>query len=206
MTSLKLWYFPTRGRAESVRLMLTDQGKQWEEVTVTGQTWGTLKKSCLFGQLPKLEDGDLTLFQTNAIRRYLARRLGVYGQNEKETALIDMMDESLTDLQAKYMKLIYQEYESGKDKYLQELPQNLARYENILSCNKGGFLVGSQISLADYILLLLLLNHQVLSPSCLDLFPILKSYLDRLCSRPNLKAYLQSDAFKNRPINANGKQ
>ncbi|XP_055034319.1 glutathione S-transferase P-like [Misgurnus anguillicaudatus] len=206
MTSLKLWYFPTKGRAESVRLMLKDQNKEWEDIAITGQTWPTVKQSCLFGQLPKLEDGDLTLYQTNAIRRHLARKLGIYGQNEKEAALIDMMDDFLVEIQAKYMKLIYQEYETGKEKYLKELPESLGRLEKILSSNKGGFLVGAQISFADYLLLALLLYHQVLSPSCLDSFPTLKSYLDKISSRPNLKAYMQSDAFKNKPINANGKQ
>ncbi|XP_057205782.1 glutathione S-transferase P-like isoform X1 [Triplophysa rosa] len=206
MTSLKLWYFPTKGRAEAVRLMLKDQGKEWEDIAVSGQEWPAVKQSCLFGQLPKLEDGNLILYQTNAIRRHLARKLGVYGQNERDAALIDMMDDSLVDLLGKYMKLIYQEYDTGKEKYLQELPENLRRYEKILSGNKGGFLVGSQISFADYLLLSLLLYHQVLCPSCLDSFPTLRSYLDRMCARPNLQTYLQSDAYKSKPINANGKQ
>ncbi|KAL2088588.1 hypothetical protein ACEWY4_015487 [Coilia grayii] len=203
-----LTYFPVRGRAEAIRLMLKDQGKDWTEVTVTRDMWleGTVKNSCLFGQLPKFEDGDLTLYQSNAIRRYLARKLGIYGKDDKEEAFIDMMDDAVQDLQNKYIKLIYQEYDTKKEDYFKQLPCDLARFEKILTCNEGGFLVGKQISFADYALLLQLLNHEVLCPSALDNFPSLQAYRDRLSARPNIKAYLESHAFKNTPINGNGKQ
>ncbi|XP_062405768.1 glutathione S-transferase P-like [Sardina pilchardus] len=205
---LVLTYFPVRGRAEAIRLMLQDQKKEYKENPISLEAWmeGTVKKSCLFGQLPKFEDGDLTLFQTNAIRRYLARQLGVYGKDDKEAALIDMMDESIQDIMNNYVRLIYMEYDTKKESYLKELPSTLARFEKILACNDGGFLVGKQISLADYFLFLQLLNHQVLSPTALDDFPKLQAYRDKMSARPNIKAYMNSDAFKNRPINGNGKQ
>lgn len=63
-----------------------------------------------------------------------------------------------------------------------------------------------QISFADYNLLDLLLNHQVLAPGCLDAFPLLSAYVARLSARPKLKAFLASPEHVNRPINGNGKQ
>ena len=57
-----------------------------------------------------------------------------------------------------------------------------------------------QISFADYNLLDLLLNHQVLVPSCLDPFPLLSAYVARLSARPKLKAFLASPEHVNRPI------
>lgn len=63
-----------------------------------------------------------------------------------------------------------------------------------------------QISFADYNLLDLLLTHQVLAPSCLDAFPLLKAYVARLAARPKIKAFLASPDHVNRPINANGKK
>lgn len=57
-----------------------------------------------------------------------------------------------------------------------------------------------QISFADYNLLDLLLNHQVLVPGCLDPFPLLSAYVARLNSRPKLKAFLASPEHVNRPI------
>lgn len=68
------------------------------------------------------------------------------------------------------------------------------------------FFRSSQMSFADYSLFEVLLNHQVLSPTCLDSFPALKGFVSRMSSRPKIKAYLDSDAYKSLPINGNGKQ
>ena len=63
-----------------------------------------------------------------------------------------------------------------------------------------------QISFADYNLLDILDNLVILSPPCLDAFPTLKAYYVRMTSRPNLKKYRESEAFKKIPVNDNGKQ
>ncbi|GCC42337.1 hypothetical protein chiPu_0026340, partial [Chiloscyllium punctatum] len=62
------------------------------------------------------------------------------------------------------------------------------------------------ISFADYNLVDILSNLEVLSPGCLKCTPVLKAYYDRVIARPKLKAYLESDAHKKLPINGNGKQ
>ncbi|ELK34096.1 Glutathione S-transferase P [Myotis davidii] len=51
------------GRCEAKRMLLADQGQSWKEEVVTKETWlqGSLKASCLYGKLPKFQDGDLTL-------------------------------------------------------------------------------------------------------------------------------------------------
>lgn len=44
--------------------------------------WAPLTQLCppqLYGQLPKFQDGDLTLYQSNAILRHLGRSLGESG-------------------------------------------------------------------------------------------------------------------------------
>ena len=48
-------------------MLLADQGQSWKEEVVTMETWmnGSLKASCLYGQLPKFQDGDPTLYQSN---------------------------------------------------------------------------------------------------------------------------------------------
>uniref|UniRef100_A0A8C7HP68 Glutathione S-transferase P n=1 Tax=Oncorhynchus kisutch TaxID=8019 RepID=A0A8C7HP68_ONCKI len=197
--SLTLTYFPVRGRAEVIRVMLKDQGAEFDEKVITMEMWkeSTLKASCvsnpLFGQLPILEDGDLTLYQTNAIRRHLARKLGLYGKDQREAALIDMMDEAIQDLLNKYIKLMF-EKDVSVQMYGKCNQFDLNPYSKIILQQED------LISLADYALVILLIHHQVLSPPCLHAFPSLQSYLKRLCARPNLHAYFHSDDFKNRPI------
>uniref|UniRef100_A0A4W2BV40 glutathione transferase n=1 Tax=Bos indicus x Bos taurus TaxID=30522 RepID=A0A4W2BV40_BOBOX len=134
--------------------------------------------------------------------------LRLYGKDQQEAALVDMVNDGVEDLRCKYVSLIYTNYEAGKEDYVKALPQHLKPFETLLSQNKGGqaFIVGDQISFADYNLLDLLRIHQVLAPSCLDSFPLLSAYVARLNSRPKLKAFLASPEHMNRPINGNGKQ
>lgn len=95
-------------------MLLADQGQSWKEEVVTIDTWmqGLLKPTCLYGQLPKFEDGDLTLYQSNAILRHLGRSLGLYGKNQREAAQMDMVNDGVEDLRGKYVTLIYTNYVS----------------------------------------------------------------------------------------------
>ncbi|XP_012581054.1 PREDICTED: glutathione S-transferase P isoform X2 [Condylura cristata] len=203
-------YFPARGRCEATRMLLADQGQTWKEEVVTLDTWrqGPLKASCLYGQLPKFQDGDLTLYQSNAILRHLGRTLGLYGRDAREAAQVDMANDGVEDLRRRCSHLIHHNYEAGKADYVKALPGHLKPFETLLSQNQGGqaFIVGDQISFADYNLLDLLLIHQALAPGCLDAFPLLSAYVARLSARPKLKAFLDSPEHVNRPINGNGKQ
>uniref|UniRef100_A0A8C8K1F3 Uncharacterized protein n=1 Tax=Oncorhynchus tshawytscha TaxID=74940 RepID=A0A8C8K1F3_ONCTS len=183
LVSFTLTYLPV------IRVMFKDQG-------------GTLKASCFFGQLPKFEDCGLTLYQINVVRRHLAQKLGRWRNNIKaclqhneiplDSPIMCNMSCSISD--------------SGKEGYLKALPTDLMPFENTRSRNKRSFLVDNKIHvflLSNYHqrpLMLLLIHHQVLSPPCFDAFPSFQKYTRRLCARPNLHAYLESEDFKNRPI------
>ncbi|XP_029430188.1 glutathione S-transferase P 1-like isoform X2 [Rhinatrema bivittatum] len=206
MPGYVITYFPLRGRAEAIRLLLADQGAEWQEEVVSEQKWKAgevdLKKAVAFGQLPQFQDGDFVLYQSNAILRYLGRKYGLYGNDDKEAALIDMVNDGVEDLRKKYAGLVVQHYESDQQKYINELPGHLGPFERLLSQNpKGcGFVVGNKISYADFSLLHVLQNHLHLAPDCLKAFPLLSAYVERISSRPKLKVYLESEARKNRPI------
>nr|AEX57307.1 pi-class glutathione S-transferase [Gobio gobio] len=208
MPPYTLTYFAVRGRCGALKIMLADNGQHLKENLVTFDDWmkGDLKAGCVFGQLPKFQDGDLVLFQSNTMLRHLGRKHGAYGKNDSEASLIDMMNDGVEDLRLKYIKLIYQEYETGKEAFIKDLPNHLKPFEAVLAKNKSGFLVGDQISFADYNLFDLLLNLKVLSPTSLDSLPALKSFVDKTAARPKVKALLECDDFKKLPINGNGKQ
>uniref|UniRef100_A0A6Q2Y190 Glutathione S-transferase n=1 Tax=Esox lucius TaxID=8010 RepID=A0A6Q2Y190_ESOLU len=178
------------GRCGALRIMLADQGQEWKEVVVDFPEWmkGTLKSTCVFGQL------------------HLGRKHDAYGKDGDEAALVDMMCDGVEDFRLKYVKMIYQEYDTGKDTYIKDLPNHLDKFEAVLAKNKTGFLVGNKSSFADYNLFDLLLNHLVLSSTCLDSFPSLKSFVEKMSARPKIKAFLDSEAYKKLPINGNGKQ
>lgn len=55
-----------------------------------------LKAELPFGQLPYLVDGDVKLAQSCAILRYLARKGGLQGDNDKAFAFSEMLIEEVT--------------------------------------------------------------------------------------------------------------
>lgn len=182
-----------------------DQPLEVEKVT---SNWSELKPTTMFGQMPIFKDGDFELAQSNAILRYLARKLGLYGSNDQEAALIDALNDHQEDVRQSYIRLIYREYETGKDTFLADLPKSLVYFEKLLTKNHGGdgYFVGSKISFADYTIFDLLDNLLVLSPAALDTFPKLKAFHGRIAARPKIAAFRATEEFKQLPINGNGKQ
>lgn len=65
-------------------MLLADQGQSWKEEVGTKETWlqGHLKASCLYGQLPRFQDGDLALYQSNAALRHLRCALMLYVKDQ----------------------------------------------------------------------------------------------------------------------------
>jgi glutathione S-transferase len=204
----KLQYFPVRGRAQALRYIVADHGLELKEEVVSDGEWPAVKPKTPLGQLPAFHDGDLHLGQSNAILRYIARKHGLYGKNDREAALIDMINDQQEDMRLSYLHLIYQEYDAGKEAYIKNLPTHLATLEKVLGENKGGagFFVGDKISFVDYTIFDLLDNLHILAPHSLDGFPKLKGFHGRIASRDKIAKYRTTDAFKKTPINGNGKQ
>ncbi|XP_071987000.1 glutathione S-transferase P 1-like [Engystomops pustulosus] len=184
----------------------SDFRASWTEDEVQLADWWSgktdLKKKAVFGQLPRFQHGDFVLYQSNTILRYLGRVHGISGSNNQESALIDMVNDGVEDLRLKYSRLIFIEYETGKEKYIADLPNQLSAFERILSNNSNGtkFVVGDKISYADYNLLDILHCHLDLDPKSLAMFPLLSAYVERIASRPKLCQYLKSEERNKRPI------
>uniref|UniRef100_A0A4X2M3H9 Glutathione S-transferase n=1 Tax=Vombatus ursinus TaxID=29139 RepID=A0A4X2M3H9_VOMUR len=190
------------GRYEAIRMLLADQGQDWHEDPLLHDLCEEGEFKTL-SQFPKFTDGAFTLYQSNAILRYLGRKHGLYGKDDQECALLDMANDGVEELWLKYLDLIYHHFEQCKNQYVKDLPTQLQPLETLLKQNQGGkaFIVGDQISFVDYNLLDLLLIHQTLAPGCLDTFPLLSAYVARLSSRPNLQAFLASPQHTGLPIN-----
>jgi len=204
----KLVYFNLRGRAQFIRYLCTDNGIAIEEVDTPFEDWPKVKLTTKFGQVPILRDGDFEVAQSNAILRYLARKHGLYGANDKEASLIDQLNDQQEDVRNTYVRFIYFEYDTEKDKYIAAVPDKLAVFEKLLGQNnKGaGFFVGSKVSFVDYSIFDLLDNFLVLSPTSLDKFPLLKAFHSRIAAREKIAKLRQTDRFKKMQINYNGKQ
>lgn len=118
---------------------------------------------------------------------------------------VDMITDHIEDIRGPYVTMIYENYENGKEGYIQFMLEKLQYIENLFK-TWGTDFISSKLSSADYNLFALLDDLMILSPTCLDTFPTLKAYYDRMASRSALRTYRDSEMFKNLPVNGNGKQ
>ena len=77
---MKLYDWPLSGNAYKIRLFLSLLGKEYEKVTVDLRSGESREAEFLErnprGQIPVLEDGKITVWDSQAILVYLARRYG----------------------------------------------------------------------------------------------------------------------------------
>ena len=77
---MKLYDWPLSGNAYKIRLFLSLLGKEYEKVAVDLRSGESRKPDFLKrnprGQIPVLEDGEITVWDSQAILVYLARRYG----------------------------------------------------------------------------------------------------------------------------------
>lgn len=120
-----------------------------------------------------------------------------------------MFYEGVRDLHATYATMIYQNYENGRQPFIQNvLPEHLARLEKLFRTYENGenFVAGANISYVDYVLFEELDIQKILSPTALDRTPQLKKFHERFGERKNLTEYLKKRAIMKTPVNGNGKQ
>uniref|UniRef100_A0A8B9XGE2 glutathione transferase n=1 Tax=Bos mutus grunniens TaxID=30521 RepID=A0A8B9XGE2_BOSMU len=180
-------YFPTRGRCEALRMLLADQDQSWKEEVA----------SCvLYGQLPKFQDGDLTLYQSNAILRHLGRSFGEALAQAGGRRLVDMVSSGLEDLRRHCGHLIHHKREplgpalragAGAAVHLQPSRPSCPRIRG------QAFIVGDQISFMTTTCWTCCSIIRCWSPAAWTPSPAL-SLVARLSARPKLKAFLASRA------------
>eukprot|EP00455_Lapot_gusevi_P034845 TRINITY_DN3855_c0_g1_i2.p1 TRINITY_DN3855_c0_g1~~TRINITY_DN3855_c0_g1_i2.p1 ORF type:complete len:248 (+),score=81.94 TRINITY_DN3855_c0_g1_i2:67-744(+) len=209
----KIQYFPLRGRGEAIRLALEDSEASytffppgnWLEVKAAGIENGQVP----FGQLPVLEDTKYNVFlgQSNAILRHVGRECNLYGNSPADAAIVDMWLDSAEDLRVAYLRLIYTN-QLAYDAFLAFLsgPLNstLSLMEkNLARTNEGPYILGQQVSVADFSLFELFDVLARIAPAFLDSTPRLKVLYDAVASRPRVAAYVASGRRPER-INGNG--
>jgi len=207
MSKVVLEYFPSRGRAEQIRLILEEAGVTYEtNYNVDRSVMKGDKDSYPFGQLPRLIDGNLSLVQSYAISRHLARKYNLYGKTLEEHAIVDMIADAGEDLRTPYYDAIYTsgDYDAQVKRYERIGLELFGRLEYLLSKNNGGngYFVGNDVTYADFIIFEMLDISPKMLPHILDGFPLLKAFHGRVAARPKIAAYIASGRRPNK-VNAN---
>merc|ERR1711879_528708 len=221
MSSLKLQYFPLRGRGEVIRLALAYKGIEYVEEPIDYQAMKSAAGSAEhpFGQAPIFVVGDLHIAQMDSILRYLAREYDLYGSNNTEKALIDMVLGGVESIRGDYTNLIYKDElkDDAKKSYAEQhfgtasiTTRNGGAHfqylENFLQRNGGGkgWAVGDVFSIADihlFDIIDLHLRDQLFPSEVKEKFPLLVAHHGRVAAEANIAAYLASDK---RPSHING--
>ncbi|KAJ8026817.1 S-crystallin SL11 [Holothuria leucospilota] len=132
-----------------------------------------------------------------AINRYLARKFGLYGENDIEKARIDVVLEVLNEFNNHATKVYYEKDEKRKQQLLKELtevqaPKYLGLLEKLLKANQGGdgFFVGSKISLAEIVVFNGIYDNLALF-AITNKEPKLQALVDRVKALPQIDAWLK---------------
>ncbi|XP_064596196.1 hematopoietic prostaglandin D synthase-like [Liolophura sinensis] len=161
MPKYKLIYFNLRARGEIIRLLFSLAGVPFEDYRVDldehfnpAAEYAEIKKAAPFGQLPVLEVDGENLAQSHAIERFLAREFGLDGETSLQKAKVDMWIEGADEILRRVSDNI--EEHDAKKKAADKnrimtvvAPAVLGALEKTLSLNKGGFIVGDKLTVAD---------------------------------------------------------
>jgi glutathione S-transferase P len=189
-----LTYFVFRGLGEPIRLMLEDLGLPYEDRRVEFAQWDPLKPQMQFGQLPRLQSGELTLFQSQAILRHLGRANGLCGDSEAERIRCDVSSEAARDLQQKLWDHFWSPGsdtpQATKAFAAGQLAESLALFGGWLG--EAPYFGGERPLFSDYYALSVLDEAGGFFPAALEQAPALAAYRRRMYARPGLAAYAAS--------------
>jgi glutathione S-transferase len=198
----KLTYFAARGTCDQIRLLLAETNIPYYEMTINGLEFNKIKNFLPFQQLPLWEENNLKIVHANAIMRHLARKTGLYGNNEEERSLCDMWEEQCDLIlknfwQAEFMKNnIYSDFKLNemKHKYFYEsLSLELKNISNLMSLNNNYYLVGEKLTFVDIKLFSVLdaINKEI--KIAIPSFPLLENFYKEIGKRNRILEFCLSD-------------
>jgi glutathione S-transferase len=211
MNQPTLIYFPTRGRAELIRVVLAAAGVDYHEHPVkkgappeNGRPtdFQQLKDS---GELPFqavpvwIEPDGFHLAQSGAIARYLAAGHGLYGAGPREAALCEQMLGAYDDVRGEVRKLAALTSPEARAALVEELsthflPRWMGYLDRLVGQREGQpYLVGDALSIAD-LSLWYLLEQMVDNGYGATFAPRqpLAAWYARMSDHPRIKVWVKS--------------
>ncbi|CAJ0575007.1 unnamed protein product, partial [Mesorhabditis spiculigera] len=199
MPIYRLTYFDAMGRAEPSRLLFALAEVEFEDKRIAARDWPQVKSTVPWGQLPLLEVDDRSLSHCRAIERFLAKRFGFSGKDEWEEAKVDELVMGVEELLGKMQPWLDESNTTAKINLLKKLVEEvihpfLVLYEDFLDKNGSGFLVGSQITLADLVVyhVVSFLDQKIIPRQVTAKFPKLCTFTRKIQAMPRIKTWLEA--------------
>jgi len=197
MASSKLTYFRGRGRAETTRWMLAVTDTDFINVAIdTPEELAALRATgkLPFDQMPLLEIDGQNLSQSSAMTRYLARKHGLYGNNETDAMWCDLVagvvaDFAETAIQAPFKSSDAIAVADMEDRFAKFGP----RFEARIAAQGSTFIASAKMTFADVVLAEAMSSYLEWCPEILADTPRLGRLYNNVISTPGVAAYLASD-------------
>jgi len=187
-------YFPFRGRAEMIKLALSEFGVSWAYRKVTGPEFMALKPELAFGSLPLTEIDGLKMVQASSTMRYLARSYQCHPNDSKALWLFDALIDAAEDLRIQAFKAMPKFNGDGAaaTKFRDEvIPRHFGQLNAQLK--SAEYFVENTFSVADLCVFDVLDACSELVPGCLAEYPTLEQFWSRVAGRDRIAAYMASD-------------
>jgi glutathione S-transferase len=199
MAAYKLYYFPTRGRVEPIRLLFAYKGIHYEDIRITYDEWSEFKPKTPFGSMPVLEEDGNMLGGSLVILRYLAEKpeFDSAGNNQWDNAWLANIADFINDFTDQMIQVFFEKDEQKKkeleEKFKTEVvPKYLVKL-NELALNEG-YLWGDKLTWPDLILYnisTLLHDFVVTVPEFNRSYPGLEKLIANVESNPGIAEWLK---------------
>ncbi|KAI8084993.1 class gamma glutathione S-transferase 2 [Halteromyces radiatus] len=204
ITSVSLHYFdladkpPTVGYGENLNLLLKDSGIDYTYDRYDLSGWPEMKadlakRSVLHPTMPYVEVDGKTLAKTVPTMRYLARKLGKYmGSNDDENYILECVADSVRDHFGTWVVLVRcDDQEKLKEHFEKDTIKYLGIYDTIYGRNEGPYILGEEISYADF-LVYHMLDDDFIALKHVEDYPNVAKFVKAFTKRPNLAPYFDS--------------
>jgi len=197
--SYRLTYFNLGARGETARLLFKLGGQDFEDKRIEEKDWPNIKPNTPYGQLPLLEVDGMTLCQSVAINRYLAKKFGYYGDNAEIQAQVDMMVDCIMD-PTHQLGIVWTAKDEDKKAAGKKFNNDYVlpafkKLEEMYKKNQGGkgWLVGDKLTLADITLTTMgnVCEHFSLGEPVWSKFPLLHAIKKNVEAEPKIAAWIK---------------
>jgi glutathione S-transferase len=149
-----------------------------------------------FGQVPVLQDGSFILCQSKAIYRYLARKLGLYGETLEQQGRVDEVSETADDILMGITTLFWDpqfaqrrvEHRDATGTKLELLDKYFAR----VGAGPEHWVLPAKYTLADVVMAFALETMLPLHPGLVEQFPRLHHAMKAFFATDRVRDYVRS--------------
>jgi glutathione S-transferase len=197
----RLTYWPKRGRAEQVRVLLNEIGAEYEDVHIAPAELSSTK-GLYFGSVPMLEDGSFRLCQGPVIMSYLARKHGLAPTELQASAKADAIALGAEDLRIEYFRMFGDRAAEKQAKFVDGnwTKRWLPCFSTLLEEGGGEHFFGTAPNHAD-IAVFDAIDATVTwvegAKARLENAPTVQRFYQRIATRPKIAAYLASSRRTN---------